>query len=126
MRLIRRAVPILALTFASALTACATAGTGDGYSPDAVTVVQVTNNNASRIVVDAVSLGIDRRLGEVETNSTESFVLPRSILLSDLQLLLDPVGPPGSFLTPRIVADLGDVVQVTVAPNLNSSTYRVM
>lgn len=126
MKLIRRAVPILALAFASALTACATAGTGDGYAPDEVTVVQVTNNNTSRIVVDAISLGIDRRLGEVETNRTASFVLPANVVLSDLQILLDPIGPPESFLTPRIIADRGDVIEVTVAPILSSSTYRVM
>ena len=126
MQLSKKAVPILALTIASALTACATAGTGDGYSPDAVTVVEVTNNNASTIVVDAVSLGIDRRLGQIETNTTESFILPRSVVLTDLQLLVNPIGPPGSYLTPRIVADLGDVIEVTVPANLSSTTFTVM
>jgi len=126
MRFSKRAVPIVALAFASALTACATTGSGDGYSPDAVTAVEVTNNNANRIVVSVVSLGMTRRLGEVETNGAESFVLPRGINLADIQILLDPVGPSGSFLTPRMVAHRGDVIVITIPANLAATQYRLM
>jgi len=121
----KKAVSFWALAMVAALTGCATAANGDGYAPDAVTVVEVTNNNTNRIVVDALSLGIDRRLGEVETGSTESFVLPKSVNLSDVQILIDPIGPPGSFLTDRLNVGLGDVIQVTVQPNLGMTTVAM-
>lgn len=122
----RKAVPIGALVLASALGACATTASGSGYSPDAETVVQVSNRNASRIVVSVVSLGMTRRLGEVETNGSGSFTLPTGINLADLQILLDPVGPSGSFLTPRMVAHRGDVIVITIPANLAATQYRLM
>jgi len=122
MRFTKKAIPIVAVVLAASLAACATSSSGAGYSTDEVTVVNVTNNNASRIVVSVVSLGMTRRLGEVETNGAESFTLPRGINLADLQILLDPVGPSGSFLTPRMVLHRGDVVQITIPANLQATT----
>lgn len=125
MRYVKKAVPVGMLAVAAALTGCATTASGDGYAPQTVTVVEVTNNNASRVVVDAISLGIDRRLGEVETSSTESFILPKSVSLSDVEIRIDPIGPPGSFLTDRLNVGLGDVIQVTVQPNLGMTTVAM-
>ncbi|MGD8288675.1 MAG: hypothetical protein PVI31_08645 [Gemmatimonadota bacterium] len=89
------------------------------------TVVQVQNLNQNRIVVDAVSGGIDRRLGEVETGATDDFMLPQTVSLLDLQILVDPVGPPGSFMTDRINAGPGDLIELAVQPNLGLTTVSV-
>ena len=89
------------------------------------TVIQVQNLNQNRVVVDALSGGIDRRLGAVETTETDDFVLPESISLTDLQILVDPVGPAGSYLSDRVAALPGDLVEVRVQPNLDLTTVTV-
>ena len=125
MKLPSRGLSILALVVATSLAACATSAPAGGYAAEEATVVEVTNNNSSRITVSAVSLGMDRRLGDVETNGTASFTLPRGLNLADVQILLDPIGPSGSFLTPRMVLHRGDVVRIRIPANLQATTYQL-
>lgn len=108
------------------LAACASTPSSGGYiDRDAATIVQVQNLNTNRVVIDAVSGGIDRRLGEVETGATDDFMLPQAVSLLDLQLLVDPVGPPGTFITDRIQAGPGDIIELTVEPQLDLTRVSV-
>lgn len=122
LRNMKRMLP--AMGAAVLLAACAsTPNVGPGENQ--ATVIEVQNLNQNRVVIDAVSGGVDRRLGAVETTNTDDFVLPESVSLLDLQILVDPVGPPGQFLSSRVQALPGDVVEVKVQPDLDLTTVTV-
>lgn len=106
------------------LSACATAPDIDP-GQNRATVIQVQNLNLNRVRVEAVSGGVERRLGEVESTNTDDFVLPRGVSLSDLQILVDPIGPSQYYLSPRVLALPGDLIEVTVTPNLALTTVEV-
>lgn len=123
----KKAVPTLcAAAVALFVAACASTPNAGGYvNGEAATIVQVENLNPNRVVIDALSGGIDRRLGAVETSSTDEFLLPETVSLLDLQIVVDPVGPLGSFMTPRINAGPGDIIEITVEPQLDLTTVSV-
>lgn len=123
---LRSAAPVACVLVAGfVLAACASTSSGAFSEPEAPTLIQVTNRNLNRVVIEALSTGRSRRLGEVETNGTETFRLPETMSTLDLRIVVDPVGPVGSFVTPEVQAGPGDLIIVTVEPNINLTRVTV-
>lgn len=125
----RRARRVLTTTLVLALgltlAACASSSGGSAFSENEEVLIEVTNRNLNRIVVEAISTGRERRLGEVETNGTRTFTLPQTMSALDLRIRIDPIGPSGSFVTPEIPAGPGDTIVLTVEPNISLTRVTV-
>lgn len=94
--------------------------------PTGPVLVEITNHNVLDMNVYVVSGSQTIRLGTVTTNRTETFELPTSLSPArSLRLLVDPIGARSGFLTDEVVANPGDVVQLTVQPNLPTSTTSI-
>lgn len=105
---------------------CATAPAPEMGTPgEPSTVVEVTNHHPQLVVVEATSSGFDQRLGQVETNDTETFELPSNLEVSDLRIRIEPVGSTETYLSPRVSVATNDVVTVTVESNLALTTVAV-
>ena len=115
-----------ALAVGLVLAACAsTSSGGSAFDEDDEVLIEVSNRNVNRVVIQALSTGRERRLGEVETNGTRTFTLPQTMSALDLRLRIDPIGPSGSFITPEIPAGPGDRIIVTVEPNISLTRVTV-
>jgi len=86
----------------------------------------VENNNTLRVTVEAMSDGIDYRLGEVETADPELFRLPNAVEDAfDLHLRVDPIGSPATYVSDEIVYSPGDHIDVEVESDLDFTTVTI-
>src|SRR5262245_34662950 len=84
-------------------------------APSDAVVVSVQNNNWQDVDVYAVAGGQRVRLGNVTTAHTSNFLLPGGMSLSpDLRIQLHPIAANRDFVSSRIIANPGDVIEVMV------------
>ena len=117
------------LALASALllvgsSACSGNAPRGREAPEA-TLVRVQNFNPLRVTVEVVSSGNDRRLGQVETNATETFTLPRGVNPYGLRIRVDPIGSTEVFLSDALTPSPGDAIDVQVQSNLGLTSVTL-
>lgn len=112
-----------ALTLALGTPGCAS--TPNPERADIPTSVEVRNSNSLAVTVDAVSLGQDYRLGTVGTTDTESFTLPDAVNLTDVRILVEPIGSTGNYLSRELLVTPGDRIEVDVESALKLTTVVV-
>lgn len=99
----------------------------EGPPADTRAHAEVTNRNWSDAVVYVVA-GAERvRLGTVTSMRTHSFLLPPTVVGNgrEFQLEADLVGSTESYTFPRLTANPGDLVDVTVHNYLPFSVFSV-
>jgi hypothetical protein len=95
-------------------------------APDEAITVSVQNHNWQDVDVFAVNGSQRVRLGSVTTANTGVFVLPSSLMFApDLRILVHPLASPRDFLSPRISASPGDVIQVTVVNAIAQTSVTI-
>ncbi|HVX40581.1 MAG TPA: hypothetical protein VHB25_13505 [Gemmatimonadaceae bacterium] len=121
----RIASAALAATLAiPGLTSCAHNQAGGQLAPANAVTVDVNNQNFYSMDVYLVSDGLPTRLGTVNSNHEESFVLDPSVISQDLRIVAAPIGGNGRASTGTIVAAPGQTIEFRIAPLLrNSTTY---
>lgn len=92
-------------------------------------VVSVRNQNYADVTVHVTRDGAWRRLGQVTGNSTAQLQIPESMASAGFQFRfrVHAIGSPDAadFVTERIGADRGDVIELTVAPVLRMSNWSI-
>jgi hypothetical protein len=106
------------ILFLAALAACAGRSPESTARPDSETVLQVENRDFSDMVIYAVSSGQRTRLGTATGNSTQSFVLPQSLVRSGgtLRFQADPIGGNRAPVSEEMSVQPGDVLTLTIPP----------
>ena len=95
-------------------------------APDAAVTVSVENNNWQDVDVYAVRSGQRYRLGSVTTANTASFTLPRELVdAPDLRFQIHPIGGAQDFLSGRVIANPGDVIQLKVGNAITHTSVLV-
>jgi len=108
----------LAAAALMATTACAT-GSAQPYSNQVApkkdeVVLHVTNNNFNPVTVRALTGGQNIRLGTVETNAKDTFVVPPTFNRTDLRFMVVVIGSNETYVTRPLTVWLGSVVDMTV------------
>lgn len=111
---------------AGACTAHASPRTGP-LPAERETTVEVTNNNWSDMVVYVVSSGMRRRLGTINSMSTERLRVPRALVMPGVKvrLMADPIGDSDTFNTGPILVSPGERIEFTIQNHLAISSYAV-
>lgn len=134
MKAITKTVLGLALALGSAATAAGpveaqTPGSRDARANASVRTasIQVENHSWLDMHVYAVRDGTRRSLGVVTGLSHDTLKVPASALTpaGDVQILADPIGGSGAYLSPRVVVAPGDVVRLILENHLALSTTSV-
>ncbi len=125
-RIITTAVAALALT---ATTACAS-GNPQPYSNQVEPardniVLHVTNHNFNAVTVRALTGGQNIRLGTVETDRDDTFVVPPTINRADLRFEVDVIGSGETYVSPLLTVSLGSVVDMDVKQALDLTNVTV-
>jgi predicted small lipoprotein YifL len=112
------------------LAACGSKGTNtEGPMPAAgeTANVEVTNNNWLDMSIYAANGSKRVRLGTVTTMGTVLFEVPRAIMASggSLQLIADPIGSRGSYVTESVNIWPGQTVQFRIENQLGISNVSV-
>jgi hypothetical protein len=95
-------------------------------APSDAVVVSVQNTNWQDVDVYAVAGGQRVRLGNVTTARTANFILPGGMSLApDLRIQVHPLAANRDFLSSRIVANPGDVIEVMVMNALAQTSVVV-
>jgi hypothetical protein len=89
--------------------------------------VEVTNNNWLDMAVYAVNGGKRFRLGMVTTMGKKLFEVPSSLFASggNLQLVANPIGARGSYVTEQVSIWPGQTVQFRIENNIGTSNVSV-
>jgi len=107
----------LAAAALMATTACATGGqpysTQVAPNKDEV-VLHVTNNNFNPVTVRALTGGQNIRLGTVETNTKDTFVVPPTFNRNDLRFMVVVTGTNETYVSRPLSVALGSVLDMTV------------
>jgi hypothetical protein len=113
-------VPALLLTG----SACARGGGDEGPQPtDSPVRVEVTNNHALPMVVEAVGSGINHRMGTVHPGMSGAFVIPQNLIGSgDVELQAHPSASSQTFRSGPLLLSPGTIVVLVIAPQLFNST----
>ena len=92
---------------------------------DAVTV-SVLNNNWQDVDVYAVRNGQRIRLGNVTATRTGVFVLPQGVALApDLRIQIHPLAATRDYISPKLIVNPGDVVEIVVLNALSQTSVVV-
>ena len=110
------------------LTGCASAGSpfdpSDARDSRPVQVL-VQNNAYLDMHIYVVRSGQTRSLGMATGLSEATLTLPRQTVLSEIQILADPIGGSQSYVTPFLYAYPGDRIRVIIRNLLSLSTAWV-
>jgi hypothetical protein len=94
-----------------------------------VVTVQIRSQNYADLTVYATRDGSWQRLGSVTGNTTLRMEVPTSLASSGglLRFRVHAIGQPDAtdYVTERISAGPGDVIEITVAPVLRMSTWTI-
>lgn len=93
-------------------------------TPEMPVIDVVVHNNAwLDMHVYVVQSGLTESLGMVTGLSADTLMLPRTIAESgqDMRILADPIGGFGSYLSPTLLVDPGDEIDVDIENNLDLS-----
>ena len=105
--------------------ACATHHASAAPAPERVAVT-VKNSNWMDMDVFAVRGGTRARVGSVTGLTTATFRVPANFAPDGvLQLMVDPVGSDGAYVTDKIVVAPGQRVELTIGSVLRMSTFAV-
>jgi hypothetical protein len=106
------------LMLGAALSACAGRSRTAETSSDNPAVLSVENRGFSDMVIYAVSGSQRIRLGLATGNSTKSFTLPSTLVLTagPLRFLADPIGGTRTPISEEMLVQPGDVVTLTIPP----------
>ena len=108
------------------VTACATKQGPSTLPAPEKTAVTVKNNNWLDVDVFVVRGSSRSRVGSVIGMGTGTFRVPSDFAPDGvLQLMVDPVGSNGTYVTDRIVVTSGQRVELTVAAVLRMSSFAV-
>jgi hypothetical protein len=90
-------------------------------------VVLVTNHHWGTVTISAVRGGRSIRLGNLNTNQTERFELPRAFGTGteSVQFAVDPIGATYTYVSEMVYAGPGSEIVLTVHNNLNLSTVTL-
>jgi uncharacterized protein YceK len=90
-------------------------------------VVVVTNHHWATVTISAIRGGRSVRLGNLNTNQTERFELPRVFGTGSesVQFAVDPIGATYNYVTELVFAGPGSEIVLTVHNNLNLSTVTL-
>ena len=106
------------------LTACAHGGAGDEPRPaDSPVRVEVTNNHALPIEIEATGSGARQRLGTVHPGMASHFVVPQNLIGGGgVELLAHPNASRELFSSGPLLLAPGTIVEFIIAPQLFNST----
>ena len=125
-RIITGALTALAL---SAAAACATGGArpySDEASPRADEIMlHVSNHNFDAVTVRALTGGQNIRLGTVETNREDDFIVPPTLNRTDLRFAVEAIGSSDSFVTQPLSVTMGSVVDMDVKESMELTDVTV-
>jgi hypothetical protein len=89
--------------------------------------VVVRNDYFGEVDVYAVAGSTRTRIGSVRTGATANLTIPRSLAMrAEIQFQLDPVGPVRPFTYLPISLTPGNVVELSVMPALQMSSYAIV
>lgn len=92
-----------------------------------VSAVVVRNDYLGVMEVYAITGSIRTRIGAVATGTTATFPIPRYLLMRpEIQFQVDPVGPVAPFTYPPIPVEPTNVIELSVAPTLQMSSYAIV
>ena len=118
------AMALAALAFDVA--ACATTHGSSTVPQPEKTALTVRNNNWLDVDVFVVRGTSRSRVGSVTGMSTGTFRVPSDFSPDGvLQLMVDPVGSNGSYVTDKIAVNSGQRVELVVASVLRMSSFAV-
>jgi len=125
-RIVSTALAAVALI---ATTACAT-GSPQPYSNEVKperdnVVLHVTNHNFNAVTVRALTGGQNIRLGTVETDRNDTFVVPPTFNRMDLRFEVDVIGSNETYVSPQLTVTLGSVVDMDVDQQLALTNVTV-
>lgn len=123
---------VLAVAMVGALAgACAPGGGTPAYAPEMGgperTTVRVENNNWSNMTVYLLRGTTRYRLGMVTSMTSRVFRVPPSLMggVSDVRLMVDPLGSHQTFTTPNIQVNPGEEIEFNVQNHLAISSVSV-
>lgn len=128
LRAIAIAASLVALPLAASSCASGRGGAeaGDAPSERPTTVIQVDNGNFADVVVYALGAGQYYRLGVVTGLDRSTLQLPRHLdRVTDLRLVVDPIGSGASYFSNEILFSPGDVLVLDVGPTMSLSSVSV-
>lgn len=118
----------LATLVLSATTACASSSPEPYAQPapraDEI-VLRVENHNYNAVTVRALTGGQNIRLGTVETDREDAFVVPPTINRTDLRFAVDAIGSSDRFVTQPLTVVLGSVVDMDVKASIDLTSVTV-
>lgn len=123
-------VVAIAVALAMAMAGCATGGVSvedDTVETDDRVRVQVENHDWATVHVYALAGGQSASLGQLATNETSTFELPRTMTATggEVRLVADPVGSADVHVTHRIQFEPGDTIVYSVEDQLELSSISV-
>ena len=90
-------------------------------------VLIVRNDYVGTMEVYAITGNIRTAIGTVRAGATATFPIPRRLLMRpEIQLQVDPVGPVAPFTYQPIAVGPAKVIELSVAPSLQMSSYAVV
>lgn len=120
------AAALLALPLAASSCSSGRGDSSGAPSDRPATTVEVDNGNFADVVVYALGAGQYYRLGEVTGLDRSTFRLPRHLVgVTDLRLVVDPIGSGVSYFSQEILFSPGDVLILDVGPTMNLSSVSV-
>jgi hypothetical protein len=115
-----RRILTLVLIVAGTVLASACSSSGRGVRPgsEAVTTLEVDNQNFTDMTIFLVNGGQRIRLGRATGKAKTEMRIPRNVLTfpRELQFLAEPAGGQGGSSTSRIWVNPGDTVLLIVTP----------
>jgi hypothetical protein len=124
MRTLRSILIVLSL----AAAACAPRNPFEGrpFAPGEASVLQVTNNNWSTVIVYCLMDGGQFRLGSVETGMSTTLRLPAAVVATgDLELRVYAIASRAVYESGPIMFAAGETIDLVVENTIELSTYYV-
>jgi hypothetical protein len=119
-------IPILAVATTAGCIGRGRSG-GPAASVEPITTARVTNNHWLDVRLYGVRAGSREVIGIVKSFGTEVFQLPRHLVETRaVQILVDPIGSPQSYLTDVITVTPGQRIDLVIQDRLQQSHYSVV
>jgi len=125
-RIITGAVAALVLGGSAACASATPQPYSDEASPSADEImVHVANHNFNAVTVRALTGAQNIRLGTVETDREDDFVVPPTLNRTDLRLAVVTIGSGEQYVTQPLSVALGSTVDLDVKQSLDLSDVTV-
>ena len=99
----------------------------DGITAESPVTLKVTNDNWQDVNIYLVAGATQRRLGTVVTGNTEVFDLSKvaPTTLTDVEVVIDPIGPPERYSTGRITVAPGQQLDLRVSQYIPQTSFSI-